>query len=142
MDTITAPSAETTRSIAAAPAGWRSWPSRLLRRHTAGAVGGILCLLIALITILAPWMRPYDPVASDTAQLLQPPAPAHPFGTDAFGRDVLSRVLLGGRPTLLASLSAVILATAAGLVIGTVAGYARGWLDMVLMRLMDVLLSF
>ena len=66
---------------------------------------------------LPPWMRPYDPIASDTTHLLQPPSPAHPFGTDAFGRDVLSCVLLGGRPTLLASLSAVILATAAGLVI-------------------------
>ena len=87
-------------------------------------------------------MRPYDPMASDTVHLLQPPTPAHPFGTDAFGRDVLSRVLLGGRPTLLASLSAVILATAAGLVIGTVAGYARSWADMVLMRLMATFLSF
>src|SRR3989442_6709881 len=109
MDTITEPAAEATRPLPAAPAAWRSWFSRLLRRHTAGTVGGILCLLIALVTILAPWMRPYDPMAADTAHLLQPPTPAHPFGTDAFGRDVLSRVLLGGRPTLLASLSAVIL---------------------------------
>jgi peptide/nickel transport system permease protein len=142
MDTISAPAAEATHPGPAAPAAWRSWVSRLPRRHTAATAGGILCLFIALSTILAPWIRPYDPMASDTAHLLQPPTPAHPFGTDAFGRDVLSRVLLGGRPTLLASLSAVILATAAGLVIGTVAGYARGWADMVLMRLMDVLLSF
>ena len=124
------------------PAGWRVAARTILRRHTAGALGGLLCLLIALVTVLAPWIRPYDPLVGDTAHLLQSPTFAHPFGTDAFGRDLLSRVLLGGQPTLLASLCAVILATAAGLLIGTVAGYARGLVDVTLMRLMDVLLSF
>ena len=114
----------------------------MFRRHTAGAVAGVICLAIALSTLLAPWIAPYDPLTPDTAHLLQGPSLAHPFGTDAFGRDLLSRTLLGGRPTLAASLAAVALAATIGLAIGVVAGYRRGLLDSVLMRLMDVLLSF
>jgi peptide/nickel transport system permease protein len=140
---VSAATSDASRDHAAIrPSGVGRLARRYLRRHTAGVVGGMLCLLIALLTILAPWIRPYDPLASDTAHLLQAPTLAHPFGTDSFGRDLLSRVLLGGSPTLCASVSAVILATVAGLLIGTVAGYARGMADMVLMRLMDVLLSF
>jgi len=116
--------------------------TRLFQRHTAGVVGGALCLVITLVTVLAPWVRPYDPVAADTLHLLQPPSLPHPLGTDELGRDLLSRVLVGGRPTLFASFCAVVLATVAGLLIGTVAGYARGLVDTVLMRLMDILLSF
>src|SRR2546429_73375 len=123
MDTISAPAAEATRPGSVAPAGWRSWVSRLLRRHTAGTVGGILCLLIALITMLAPWMRPYDPMASDTVHLLQPPTPAHPFGTDAFGRDVLSRVLWRHMVPNMVGPAIVQAATTMGLAIGLVAAF-------------------
>src|SRR5579863_7844069 len=101
MDMTTlVPDAEAARALPAAPDAGTVSLSRLLRRHTAGTIGGLLCLLIAVITILAPWIRPYDPLASDTAHLLQPPTLTHPFGTDALGRDVLSRVILGGQPTL------------------------------------------
>jgi len=122
--------------------GWAFWLARLWRRHTAATIAATVLLMIAVVTALATWVRPYDPTAADMSALLRPPSLAHPFGTDALGRDLLSRTMVGGQPTLVASLCAVILATAAGLVVGTVAGYARGAVDTVLMRLVDVLLSF
>ncbi len=142
MLSTTAPDTEIGQASTPRARGRASRLARLARRHTAAAVGALVLLLIAAVTALSPWVRPYDPLAADTLHILQPPTPAHPFGTDALGRDLLSRTMVGGQPTLLASLCAVIIATLCGLAIGTVAGYVRGLLDLALMRLMDVLLSF
>lgn len=126
----------------AGPQRLRDSMALLLGRHTVAAVAGIICLAIGLVTLLAPLLVPYDPLAADPAHLLQPPTLTHPFGTDQLGRDLFSRTLLGGRPTLFASLAAVAIASLVGGGIGMIAGYAGGLVDLFLMRLMDVLLSF
>src|SRR5262249_48675568 len=107
------------------------------------AVGGlVLALLLVLSAVAAPVLTPYDPDQVDLSVATEPPSPAHVFGTDEVGRDILTRVLFGGRPTLPTAIIAVALALALGVPIGLAAGYASGWVDMVLMRGMDLLLAF
>jgi ABC-type dipeptide/oligopeptide/nickel transport system permease subunit len=92
--------------------------------------------------LLAPWLTPYDPLAMDYENQLLAPSFAHPFGTDLFGRDVLSRVLHGARISLSVGLLAALLAALPGLLLGLVSGYYGGWFDQVVMRLSDLTLSF
>src|SRR5690242_3132094 len=87
---------------------------------TAVAAGG--ALLLALIAILAPWLAPYDPVASDVPQALLPPSAAHWFGTDQLGRDVLSRLIVASRLDLTIAVTAVAVSFAIGSVIGALCG--------------------
>lgn len=106
----------------------------------AGAVGSLLVVLIALFGPLA---APDSPNAADFAAVLVPPlSPHHLLGTDQLGRDVLSRMLYGSRPTLEAGIASTLLGSVIGLPIGVLAGYFRGPLDVALMRLVDVLLAF
>lgn len=99
--------------------------------------------LILLMALLAPLIAPADPLAqSRTEELLGIGTPGHLLGTDALGRDQLSRVIYGARPLVLVSLLSVLLAGALGTLIGLIAGYYRGLTETVLMRLMDALLSF
>ena len=111
---------------------WR-WPGRL---------GLAITLGIAVVVLLAPWIAPYDPAGQSLARALEPPRAGHVFGTDELGRDILSRVLHGGRISLLIGLGSV----AAGLLIGgcggLLAGYRGGWIDALVMRAADVLLVF
>lgn len=118
---------------------WRR--SGIARRPVSIASWSIASLLI-LISILAPIIAPYDPAARDGATLLVPFSDGHLLGTDSFGRDQFSRLLWGGRPLILTSLCAVGLAVVVGFAIGLLSGYAGGWVDTVLMRTMDVILSF
>ena len=112
------------------------------RRGSFFAASAIL-VVIALLGALAPWVAPYDPTAIPDAIGLrsQPPSAMHPFGTDVFSRDVLSRVIWGTRVSLEVSLLAVLLAIAVGTTFGAVAGYAGGRVDSVLMRFNDALLA-
>ncbi|MCW2235713.1 nickel transporter permease [Azospirillum canadense] len=111
-------------------------------RNTLAVVGlGIMLLLVAM-AVLAPLLTPYDPLAQDLGQRLLPPSGAHWLGTDAFGRDILSRILYGSRLTLMIVLLVAVTAPVAGLLIGTVAGYLGGWVDTVLMRVTDIFLAF
>ena len=96
---------------------------------------------ILLLALLAPWIAPYDPDAIDVKAILLPPSTAHWMGTDGLGRDVFSRMLFGARISLLVGFVAVGIATAIGVVLGAIAGYYRGWVDIVIMRLVDVMLS-
>jgi peptide/nickel transport system permease protein len=99
----------------------------------------------ALSALLAPWLSPYDPAAisSTLSQgMLRPPGVSHAFGTDALGRDLLSRVLYGGRVSLALGLGVEVVAAAIGLTIGLLAGYYGGWRDSVLMRVTDVVMAF
>ena len=112
------------------------------RRYDIALVGSAVFGVILLITIFAGVAAPYDPMARDIKNRFATPSNAYPFGTDQLGRDVLSRVIYGGRPILGASFTAVICALALGSIIGVAGGYVGGWLDMALMRLMDVMLSF
>lgn len=113
---------------------------RRFRRHP-GAVAGLVVLsIIVLAVILAP-LSPYDPLASDMSSRLEPPSWQHPFGTDQLGRDMLTRVLYGGRISLLVGFLVVFITLLIGVPVGAAAGYFGGWVDNVLMRLTDVVLS-
>jgi len=118
--------------------GGRGW----MRRSPAAAVGTVILVAILAMAALAPLLAPYDPIAQDIAARLAPPSPAHWLGTDGFGRDIVSRLIYGSRPTLLIiSLVALIMAPL-GTAIGIVAGYYGGIVDRVLMRLTDMVMSF
>jgi peptide/nickel transport system permease protein len=97
--------------------------------------------LIALLGILSPWIAPHDPLAISTDNLAAP-GTAHPFGTDQFGRDILSRVLWGGRLTLFTAVAGVLVSTCIGVPLGLLAGYSSRWVSSVIMRAIDVLLAF
>lgn len=118
----------------------RVW--RRLLGHPTGALGGLVLGLFVLGSLGAPWLSAHSPVTTDFNSLLRPPSLAHPFGTDELGRDVLARVLYGGRVSLTVGVVSVALALLLGGLWGLVAGYFRGWLDSVLMRLVDALLAF
>lgn len=111
------------------------------------AVGGAVVVLFALAAILAPWLTPFDPVAGVLTDRLQAPSwmggPAgHLLGTDALGRDLLSRIVYGARISLGVGLATVAVAGAVGTILGLAAGWAGGWLDRILSRLADFLLAF
>lgn len=111
-------------------------------RNRLAVVGLGIVLLLVATAALAPWLAPYDPLAQDLGQRLLPPSAAHWMGTDAFGRDILSRILYGSRLTLMIVALVAVTAPVAGLLIGTVAGYLGGWVDTVLMRVTDIFLAF
>jgi peptide/nickel transport system permease protein len=114
----------------------------ILLREPASLLGLGLVLAALAGALLAPWLAPYDPTAVDLERRLQGPSGLHPLGTDHLGRDELSRLLHGGRTTLGAAL--VVLAAVMGiaLAVGAVSGYWGGWLDSLLMALVDLLLAF
>jgi len=99
-------------------------------------------IAFVLVAALAPLLSPYDPVATDFAEVLTPPTAKHPFGTDDIGRDILSRVIHGSRVSLQAGLFTVAVALSIGLPLGLIAGYVGGRVDNVLMRALEVVLSF
>ncbi|HIZ65055.1 MAG TPA: ABC transporter permease [Candidatus Blautia pullicola] len=101
-------------------------------------------LVIALLTVsaLAPYLTPYDPYAQDLNQALQPPSAAHVLGTDRYGRDMLSRVIMGSQTTIYSALLLVGIITVTGTLVGIICGYTGGKLDAVLMRISDVFLAF
>lgn len=115
--------------------------ARFLANPTTG-IGIILCVLVALSAILAPLLSPHDPIEQDVLAQLSAPSGTHPLGTDYFGRDVLSRILWGGRISLIVSLTAIAAAIMIGGAIGMISGYIGGRFDNFVMRVMDVLLSF
>jgi peptide/nickel transport system permease protein len=104
-------------------------------------VGFIIILIVFILAILAPWISPYDPDDINVKAILIEPSIQHWMGTDGLGRDVLSRMLHGGRISLLVGLVAVGISTAIGIILGALAGYYRGWVDTLIMRLVDVMLS-
>ncbi|MCB0193742.1 MAG: ABC transporter permease, partial [Anaerolineae bacterium] len=115
---------------------------RLRRKYELAFDSTIFFTLIVLATLFAPFLTPYDPTVPNIPERLQSPNLSHPFGTDEFGRDQLTRVLYGGRPILITGTLSVLFALALGIVIGVVSAYWGGRLDNTLMRLMDIMLSF
>lgn len=103
--------------------------------------GFIIILIVFLLAMLASIISPYDPDFFNVKEILLEPSVAHWMGTDGLGRDVLSRMLHGGRISLLVGLVAVGISTAIGIFLGAIAGYYRGWADTLIMRLVDVMLS-
>ncbi|MEA3377462.1 MAG: nickel transporter permease [Chloroflexota bacterium] len=108
----------------------------------AGFLGLFLLLLLTVAALLAPVIAPYDPLAIDLQQTLRPPCWEHPLGTDHLGRDVLSRVLLGSCASLGAAAFTVTVVTTIGVALGTIAGFYGGWIDEIIMRLVDTVLAF
>jgi peptide/nickel transport system permease protein len=103
--------------------------------------GFIIISLVFLLAMLAPFIAPYDPDDINVKAILIEPSWQHWMGTDGLGRDVLSRMLYGGRISLLVGLVAVGISTIIGIILGAIAGYYRGWVDTFIMRLVDVMLS-
>ena len=130
-------------TVAGAPMSyWRTVAWRL-SRDRATLVAGALLLVIALSAMLAPWIAPYDPSAGSIRLRLAPVGtPSHVLGTDEQGRDMLSRLLWGGRMTLVAGLTPVVVAFLVGTVLGVMAGYAGGLVNTLVMRTMDIFYAF
>ncbi|WP_300303249.1 ABC transporter permease [Ferrovibrio sp.] len=103
-------------------------------------MGGVLLAIIVVLIVLAPWIAPFDPMEIDPIMRLRPPSTENLFGTDALGRDILSRVLWGGRVSLFVGFTVAVAATGIGLSIGLLAGYLRRG-DEVIMRVMDGLMA-
>jgi len=121
------------------------WPGRLAGfawRNPGAVIGTALVLGLVLCAAFAPLIAPFDPLRMGAGRRLSPPSLAHLFGTDEFGRDMLSRVIFGARLTLQIGLIAVGISLGSGLIIGLVGGYAGGWVERILMRGADVLFSF
>lgn len=114
----------------------------LLRRRPSVLLGLVVLALMALVSLGASLVAPYDPLEMRRAEAFQPPSPEHWMGTDHFGRDILSRVLHGGRVSLLVALLALLVAAGCGIPLGVTAGYLGGRVDGVIMRLLDCLLAF
>lgn len=113
-----------------------------LRRNHLALVGLVIIILWLTITITAPLLAPYEPLKQNIVDRLQPPNAAHLFGTDQLGRDVLSRVMYGGRISMPAALAVVILAGGVGTVVGAIAGFVGGVVEEIFMRLTDVFMAF
>ena len=113
---------------------------RRLFGGVSGVIGACLVLLIIADGLLAPWIAPHDPLQVDMIQALTEPGPGHWFGTDQAGRDVLSRVIWGGRTSLEVSLFAAVIGSVGGVALGLLAGFfSGGWLEQLLMRVLDAM---
>jgi peptide/nickel transport system permease protein len=130
------------RPAAGVLARWRARLARLTESRPA-RVGLAMVLFWAAVAVLAPWLAPYPPNANDYAALTRPtPSAGHWLGTDHLGRDILSRIIWGARTVLVVAPVTVIGATILGSLLGLTAGYYRGWIDLVLARACDIVLSF
>lgn len=115
--------------------------SRLVKNK--GAVIGLVIIgLMSIVIVFAPVFSPYDPIAVDVTNTLAPPSLSHPLGTDTIGRDVLSRIIYGGRVSVRVGVLAILIAAGVGLPLGMISGYYGKWIDRVISRLVDVLLAF
>ncbi len=122
----------------------RTWARvSLLRESPVGMVGAFLVLFWVFVAIFAPLISPFDPNSNDMDALVDPgPTGAHWFGADMQGRDILSRVIWGSRTVLTVAPVAVVVAYAIGSLLGLLAGYYRGWVDTLINRVSDIILSF
>jgi ABC-type dipeptide/oligopeptide/nickel transport system permease subunit len=116
------------------------WKS--LERNPLALAGGAVVALLVVLGIFGPWLAPYDPLAQDLGASLEGPSLEHWFGTDSFGRDILSRVLYGSRISLMVGVASQAIAFALGVALGIVSGYYGGRVDNVVMRFADVTLAF
>lgn len=115
---------------------------RKFRRNRTAMAAGICLLALALAAAAAPWIAPFDPAAFDYDRILEGPSADHWAGTDAYGRDIFSRILWGARISLSVGLLSVLLGGVAGVALGLIAGFRGGWIDSLIMRICDVLLAF
>lgn len=116
--------------------------ARNMVRNRLAALGWVIVLLILFAAIFAPWVAPYAPEEQFSTDARQPPSAQYLFGTDTIGRDIFSRVVFGARVSLFVGLASMSIAALLGVSTGLIAGYYGGWIDTVLMRIMDALLAF
>ena len=125
-----------------------AWPrtrravADFIRRRPLGAFGALLILVMIVAAVFAPVIAPYDPLEVSFKDLLLPPSGAHLVGTDAFGRDVFSRLIFGSQTALLVGFTASLVGSSIGLLLGVVGAFFGGRIDQLIQRSMDVLLSF
>jgi peptide/nickel transport system permease protein len=126
----------------AAHGGWLGWLRSFVARKPLGAIGGALVLLLIVIAIAAPITAPYAYDVGNSAERLQGPTLAHPFGTDANGRDMLSRIIWGAQISVTVGFGAVLISTVLAVTVGLLSGYYGGWVDLIVQRLVDIWISF
>ncbi|WP_296990054.1 ABC transporter permease subunit [Thalassospira sp. UBA1131] len=146
MSENTTPSAAAVEPVGAPPSPLReTWD--YFRKNRGAYVGLIVIAIILFLALTAQWVAPYDPIAQDRAAFLKPPIwmegsdPRYILGTDAVGRDILSRLIHGAQLSVSIGVFVVILSMVSGIVLGMVAGYFRGWVEVAVMRLMDIMLA-
>jgi ABC-type dipeptide/oligopeptide/nickel transport system permease subunit len=115
---------------------------RALLANKAAVFGLLIIVVLGGLALLAPFITSYDPNQQSLASALQPPSSQHWFGTDNLGRDIFTRILVGGRISLLVGVLAVSLAVVVGVPLGLLSGFLGGWVDMTIQRVADIMLSF
>lgn len=110
-------------------------------RNKLAVAGGIIVAFLLFVAILAPLVSPYDPNDIDRKHILEPPGIQHPLGTDDLGRDVLSRMIWGSQISLSVGFVAVGISVVMGMIFGSLSGYYGGWMDRIIMRFIDIMLS-
>lgn len=111
-------------------------------RNRTFVISSLVLLPILIVAAVGPWILPHDPLEIHPNLVLKPALPGYPFGTDEFGRDILSRLILGIRPSLTVAIGSTLLALTAGLILGITAGYFRGAAVKWIMRAVDIILCF
>ncbi len=127
---------------ATAAARWRTAIVEFCRQRPLGAIGAGVVLLNLVVAVLANVIAPYDPLTTDYGAMLAAPSRGHWLGTDAFGRDVLTRILYGSRTAMLVGFSCAFVGATLGAVIGVASAYFGGKVDLIIQRVMDIFLSF
>jgi peptide/nickel transport system permease protein len=143
IDSLAVSAIDDTPGVSLLASAWRR-----LRRNPVFLLGATITVLFVLLAIFSPWIAPHDPVANPLIDKVRPqtnpvpgPEPGFPLGADDRGRDLLSRLLVGSRQTLIVGVFATIFGLAGGLVLGTLSGALGGWVDSLVMRIVDVMLS-
>ena len=129
-------------AAASPPAEARTRALRQLLRSVGLWIGLVVVVAMVVMALAAPWLAPYDPNEQNVVAALQPPSAEYWFGTDFYGRDVLSRIIWGARVSLTVGVVATLIGVAAGTAIGLASGYFGGWFDRAVIAATDVLLSF
>jgi len=112
------------------------------RKRPLGAIGAAIVIFMSVVAVTAQWLAPYDALATDYGAMLAAPGASHWLGTDAFGRDVMSRIIFGSRTALIVGFGASFIGATFGALIGVASAYFGGRTDMIVQRIMDVLISF
>ena len=121
---------------------WWRITREFCRARPLGAIGAAIVLVNLLVALTANWISPYDPLATDYGAMLARPSAAHWLGTDAFGRDVLTRILYGSRTAMLVGFVSAVIGATVGAVIGVASAYFGGKIDLTIQRVMDIFLAF
>ena len=115
---------------------------RTFKSNKTSVVGLVMAFCVVIIALISPWISPYDPISQDMDVQHAPPSWAHPFGADSYGRDQLSRILWGARVSLVVGILSVLFGMAAGIPLGMIGGFKGGLTDNLILRFIDIFMSF